>query len=259
MNPKIFGLEHILYIVISLLLTVTALVLIKKFCKTEKAKNIAYRVSAGVLLLVVILNNIFIYQWVHYLKLDSICGIVSLMFAVFGLICKKDSSCLHFVTYTALFTGLITTIYPSYIGQGSTIFFPSTITSLLHHSLSFYMAVLTFELGFITPNIKKWYAWPLGYFALITIGVFNIKFRGKSDSMSINSPLLSGTNLNWFYVGLIFLALYTVFLLVYDTIKNKKQGFICQTYFRILNWFKKINLFKKTQQPQNENNKEDNV
>lgn len=259
MNPKIFGIEHILYIVISLLLTVAALVLIKIFCKTEKAKNIAYRVSAAVLLLVVILNNIFIYQWVHYVKLDSICGIVSLMFGVFGLICKKDSSCLHFVTYTALFTGLITTIYPSYIGQGSTIFFPSTITSLLHHSLSFYMAVLTLELGFITPNIKKWYAWPLGYFALITIGVYNIKFRGKADSMSINYPLLSGTNLNWFYVGLIFLALYTIFLIVYDSIKNKQKGFICQIYFSIENWFKRIiSLFKK-KQPQNENNEENNM
>lgn len=254
MPPKIFGIEHILYMVISFALIITALILIKVYCKTEKSKNIAYRVSGAVLLLVVILNNIFIYDWVHYIKLDSLCGIVSLMFGIFAIFCKKDSSCLHFVTYTALFTGLLSTFYPDYINQGATIFFPSTITSLLHHSLSFYMAILTFELGFITPNIKKWYAWPLGYFALITIGVFNIKIRGRSDSMSINRPLLPNTIFNWFYLALIFLAIYTTFLLIYDTIKNKKNCFLCNAYRFAVEKFKKfISLFKKDKKPQEEN------
>lgn len=246
MPPKIFGIEHILYMVISFALIITALVLIKIFCKSEKSKNIAFRVSGAVLLLVVILNNISIYLWVHTFELVSLCGTVSLLFGVFALFCKKDSSCLHFITYTALLTGLISTFYPTYIGQGSTIFFPSTITSLLHHSLSFYMAVLTLEIGYITPNIKKWYAWPLGYFGLVTYGLFNIKIRGKGDSMNINSPILSGTIFNWFYLALIFLALYTVFLLVFDTIKNKKEGFICKTFNKIVEKIKQfIGLFKK--------------
>ena len=237
--PKIFGIEHIIYMIISFALTITALILIKKFCKTEKSKKLAIKISGAVLLLFVILNNLFIYLWVNTFQLVSLCGTVSLLFAIFAIFCKKDSSCLHFITYTALFTGLIATIYPTYIGQGSTIFFPSTITSLIHHSLSFYMAVLVLELGYITPNIKKWYAWPLGYFGLITFGLFNIKIRGKADSMNINSPLIANTPFNWFYLALMFMAVYIIFLFVYDTIKNKKQCVIVVTYNKIVNLFKK--------------------
>lgn len=237
--PKIFGIEHIIYMIISFALTITALILIKKFCKTEKSKKLAIKISGAVLLLFVILNNLFIYLWVNTFQLVSLCGTVSLLFAIFAIFCKKDSSCLHFITYTALFTGLIATIYPTYIGQGSTIFFPSTITSLIHHSLSFYMAVLVLELGYITPNIKKWHAWPLGYFGLITFGLFNIKIRGKADSMNINSPLIANTPFNWFYLALMFMAVYIVFLFVYDTIKNKKQCVIVVTYNKIVNLFKK--------------------
>ena len=249
MAPKIFGIEHIIYMVISFALIISALVLIKIFCKTDKAKNIAYRISGAILLLSIILNNLFIYLWVNTIQLVSLCGTVSLLFGIFAVVCKKDSSCLHFITYTALLTGLIATIYPTYIGQGATIFFPSTITSLIHHSLSFYMAVLTLELGFITPNIKKWYAWPLGYFGLVTFGLFNIKIRGKGDSMNINSPILQNTIFNWFYLALMFIAVYTLFLIVFDTIKNKKQGIIFQTYLKIKAYIISFAcLFKKKNQ-----------
>lgn len=237
--PKIFGKEHIIYMIISFALIITALVLIKKFCKTEKSKKIAVKVSGTVQLLVVLLNNIFLYQWVHRIELVSFCGTLSLLFALFAIFCKKDSSCLHFVTYSALVAGLIVTIYPTYIGQGSTIWFPSTITSLMHHSLSFYLAVLMLELGYITPNIKKWYAWPLGYCCMMCYGLFNIKIRGRADSMYINNPVLAGTKLNWFYMGLMFLAVYTLFLLIFDTVKKKKDCFVVQTAKKVAGYFKK--------------------
>lgn len=258
--PKIFGIEHIIYMIISFALTITALVLIKKFCKTEKSQNIAIKISGAVLLFIVILNNLFIYLWVNTFELVSLCGTVSLLFAVFALICKKDSSCLHFITYTALFTGLIATIYPTYIGQGSTIFFPATITSLLHHSLSFYMAILVLELKYITPNIKKWYAWPLGYFGLVTYGLFNIKIRGKSDSMNINSPLIKNTPFNWFYLALMFIAVYTIFLLIYDAIVNKKNCFVITTYKKVCSLFKKSqkeNSNKETNKNKQNDNQEE--
>lgn len=239
--PKIFGTEHIIYLVISFALIIASIILIKKFCKSEKSQMIAIKISAAVQLVMIILNNLFVYLWVGRIKLDSLCGVVSFLIAIFALICKKDSSVLHFISYTALFTGLIPTFYPTYIGQGATIFFPSTITSLIHHSLSFYLAVLIFVLGYVKPNIKKWHAWPLGYFALVTIGVFNIKIRGLGDSMNINSPIISGTPFNWFYLGLIFIGVYTIFLIVYDSIVNKKDCFV------VCCWNKVVSLFKKKQ------------
>jgi len=73
MMAKVFGKEHIVYMVISFALIITALVLIKKFCKTEKAKKLAIKISGAVQLLVVLLNNIFLYQWVHRIELVSLC------------------------------------------------------------------------------------------------------------------------------------------------------------------------------------------
>lgn len=236
---KIFGKEHIIYMLISFAIIIAALVLIKKFCKTEKSKKIAVKVSGAVQLLVVVLNNIFLYQWVNRIELVSFCGTLSLLFALFAIFCKKDSACLHFATYSGIIAGLIVTIYPTYIGQGSTIFFPSTITSLMHHSLMFYLAVLVLELGYVRPNIKKWAAWPLGYCCMMCYGLFNIKIRGRNDSMYINSSVIAGTKLNWFYMGLIFLAVYTIFLLIFDAIKNKKECFVVQTAIKIARFFKR--------------------
>ena len=255
--PKIFGTGHIVYLVISFALIIAVLVLIKKFCKSEKSQMIAIKISAAVQLLMIILNNLFVYLWVGTIKLDSLCGVVSFLIAIFALICKKDSSILHFISYTALFTGLIPTFYPAYIGQGPTIFFPSTITSLIHHSLSFYLALLIFILGYVKPNIKKWYAWPLGYFALISIGVFNIKIRGLGDSMNINSPIIAGTPFNWFYLGLIFIGVYTIFLLVYDAIENKKNCFVVCTYNKIAVLFKKKEKIESAKEEKQEENKKD--
>ena len=253
--PKIFGLEHIIYMIVSFGLTIIGLILIKKYCKTEMSKKLAVKIAGAVLLASILINRLCVYLWqmsegnttYPYLPV-SLCATVSLLFGFATVVCKKDSSVLHFLTYTAIFTGLISTIYPTYIGQGPTVFFPSTITSLLHHSLSFFVAILILELGWITPNIKKWHAWPLGYCCLITYGVFTLKMLGAGyDSMHINSPLLSGTFLNWFYLGIIFLAIYTIFLLIYDTIKNKKQCFIVTTFNNIKNYFKYLCKNKKSQ------------
>ena len=235
---KIFGKEHIIYMIISFAIIIAALILIKRFCKTEKAKKIAVKVSGAVQLVVVLLNNIFLYQWVHRIELVSLCGTISLLFAIFVLVCKKDSSCLHFVTYTGLIAGLVATIYPTYLNQGPTIFFPSTITSLMHHSLTFYLAVLMLSLGYVVPDIKKWKAWPIGYCCLLVYGLFNIKIRGRADSMYINNPVLAGTNLNWFYMGLLFLLAYTIFLIIFDAIKNKKDCFVIVACKNIKDKFK---------------------
>lgn len=266
MSPKIFGIEHIVYLVISLSISITGLVLIKKFCKTEKSKLLAVKISGAVLLATILINRLCVYLWqmdvanYNYPFIPvSLCATVSLLLGFFAIVCKKDSSILHFLTYTALFTGLISTIYPTYIGQGSTIFFPSTITSLLHHSLSFFVAVLILELGWITPNIKKWYAWPLGYFSLIAYGVFTLKMLPASyDSMSINSPLISGTIFNWFWLGIIFLAVYTVFLITFDCIKNKKQCFVVTKFKQIKNTISQKLAINATSHKKNEDKKTNN-
>ncbi len=239
--PKIFGTEHIIYIVLSFAVTIAILTVVGIFCKTEKLKKIVIKTGGGILLFLILLNRVFCIQhWtdVTYLP-TSICGTISLFFGAALILCKKDSFVLHFLTYTALFTGLLPTIYPDYLGQGPTIFFPATITSLLHHSVCFMMAIMVLELKYITPNIKKWYAWPLGYCVLVFYGLFNIKILNQTDSININSPILPNTPLNFFYIGLMFFALYIIFLFIYDSIVNKKDCVLAKCYRKIVSLFKK--------------------
>ncbi|MBR6737296.1 MAG: hypothetical protein IKL82_02905 [Clostridia bacterium] len=240
MAPKVFGTEHIIYMIVSFVITALAIVLIKLFCKSEKAKTIAVKVSGALLLFSILLNRYFCticWKGEPFMP-ASLCGTVSMVFGFLAIVCKKDSAPLHFITYTGLLTGLISTVYPVYIGQGPTVFYSATITSLIHHSLSFYLALLIFVLGYVTPNLKKWHAWPLGYFALVTYGLYNVKILNR-ESMSINSPLIAGTPFNWFYLGLIFIAVYTVFLLVFDIVKYKKDCLVVTAFNKIKNFFKK--------------------
>lgn len=262
MAPKIFGIEHIIYMVISFGLMIAGLIVIKKFCKTEKSKTLTIKISGLVLLLVILLNRYactLCWENEPFLP-SSICGLASLVFAIMIIVCKKDSTALHFIIYTALLGGLISTVYPTYIGQGPTIFYFPTITSLLHHTIDIFCAILLFETGYVSPNIKKWYAWPLGYCTFVVYGLFMIKYMGKADAMSINSPLISGTILNWFYMGLIFLALYTVFLIIFDLIKNKKNCIWCEWYGKIKSIIpKKVkvessNAVEQTDKKDNSNN-----
>ena len=157
MPPKIFGIEHILYMIISFAVMIAGLVVIAKFCKSEKARLITIKVSGAALMLAILINRFAcIWYWpgCNFLP-ASLCGAVSFIFGAILLLAKKDSKLLHSIVYIALVAGLISTVYPTYIGQGNTIFCFPTITSLLHHSLDIFCAILLFMLGWIKPNIKN--------------------------------------------------------------------------------------------------------
>ena len=243
MPAKVFETEHIVYMLISFSLIITILILVKMYCKTDKAKTIAIKMGGGILLFLILLNRFFVSQhWnVTYLP-TSICGTISLFFGAGLVFSKKDSSILHFLTYSAIFSGFLPTVFPDYLVNGPTIFFPATITSLLHHSVCFMMSIMVLELKYITPNLKKWYAWPLGYCVLVFYGLFNIKILNQSDSMNINNPIFANTPLNFFYLGLMFFAVYIIFLFLYDTIKYKQNCYLVTCYKKLFTKTNKIEL-----------------
>ena len=228
MELKPFDLCHIIYMIIAFPITVGLVVFATKCLKSEKAKALFVKISGAVMLFVILLNRALAMIYLNepwYLP-HSFCGTLALVLGVCTIICKKDSMPLHFLSYSAIVSGLVTTIYPNYLHEGSTIFFPPTLTSLIHHSLSFYLALLLFTLGYVKPNVKKWHAWPIGYLICLAYGVFNVKIVKLEDSMCINEPIIEGTFLNWFYLGLMFIATYTLFLFIFDAVKNKNNCLI---------------------------------
>lgn len=58
MEPKIFGWEHLTFLAVFVVVMTVALILTKKYAKTEKSQNIIVKCVAGILFMLVLWNRI---------------------------------------------------------------------------------------------------------------------------------------------------------------------------------------------------------
>ncbi len=222
MRPEIFGIEHILYLVVAFALMITAWVLCKLYAKSYKSRSIIIRVAGLLLFSAVLWNRIMISingkNWWNLIP-NSFCGLTNMTLGLTLMIGKRDNIALHYLAYVGFIGGLVTIIYPDFISQNISFWYPQTISGLLHHTLSVFAFVLLFLLDWFRPNYRKWVALPFGFFAYITLGVFMMTNLGISSAFYINSPILSGTNLYCWQIALIFAAIYIVFMITVEIIR----------------------------------------
>ena len=228
MNPKIFGWEQWLHSAVVIVLTIIGIFLSKKYIKTEKSKIKLLKILALVLLITILTNRISIclkHDPVSftYLIPDSFCGMSSLVLALAVLLGKKDNPVLHFVWFISLLGGLITFVYPDFIGQNPSIFYIPTISGLLHHSLSIVLNIFIFMYGYIKVTYKKWYCTLFGFTTYFTIGAFQMSVFGFSDAFHIVEPMLSGTNLTAWVVAPIYIIGYSVIILIIELVRKRKK------------------------------------
>lgn len=224
-NPKEFGLSHLLYLLVSIIVFVLLMIFIKKKVKTEKALNITIKILGGLLLASILFNRIsvsYLKDGFKFFLPSSYCGLSSIALGIVAIFGKKDNIFLHSIGYTGLLGGIMTLIYPDFIGQGSTIFYPMTISGLLHHTITVYIVVIMLMTGYLKPDIKKWHILPIGLSFYVMYGTFLIHVIGYSNSMYIVNPILEGTIFYWYVIGIIFLVVHYIFLYVWDkTLKEK--------------------------------------
>lgn len=222
---KPFGVEHFLYDLCVLFVFIVTFILINRYVKKEKTLSLLIR-SLGLLLLAAILwNRISISlerDNVRLLLPDSYCGTSSLVLSLTAIFGKKDHGILHCVGYTGLLGGLITLIYPDFIGQADSIFYSLTISGLLHHTLMVFILLIMFSKGYIKPSLKKWRYLPLGLLIYLAYGLALITQLGLDDAMYILNPALPNTIFNWFGLGFIFLVVHFAFLLIWEALTKKK-------------------------------------
>ena len=229
MNPKIFGWEQWLYSAVVIVLTIIGIFLSKKYIKTEKSKIKLLKILALVLLITILTNRISIclkHDPVSftYLIPDSFCGMSSLVLALAVLLGKKDNPVLHFVWFISLLGGLITFVYPDFIGQNPSIFYIPTISGLLHHSLSIVLNIFIFMYGYIKVTYKKWYCTLFGFTCYLTVGAFLVNVFGYNDAFHMKDPLLSGTPLTAWFLAPIYAVLYGIVLYAFYIIDKKKSN-----------------------------------
>ena len=225
MPAELYGIEHFTYIGITTALATVALIFAKKFAKTPKSQSIVLK-SLAIALFIAILTNrlsqVFRYEttdWVAIIP-DSYCGLTSLVLSLAVLFGKKDNNVYHFLWILALFGGISTVIYPSFINQGPTIFYLPTISGLAHHSLSATLAVAILLFKQINITYKKWYCTLFGFTCYLSLGAFLIGALGLSDAFHIYTPLISNTPLTTWGMAPIYAVCYTLLLLIIELVRK---------------------------------------
>ena len=229
MAPQLYGTEHILYIIISTLVAATALLLCKKHAKTERAQKIVLLVLAALLFAAILTNRlsqVFRYDQVRWYCIipDSFCGMTSLVLSVGVLLGKKNNSTLHFTWLLALFGGISTVVYATFLDQDVSFFYLPTISGLLHHSLSATLTVALLMFKYLDITYKKWYCTFFGFTAYLTVGAFLMQTFHMSDAFHIAEPLIPGTPLTAWVTAPMYAVGYGLVLLVVEFIKRKKAA-----------------------------------
>lgn len=227
MDLNVFGSVHIIYLVITLPLSVLALFLGKKFAKSEKSQSIFLKSLAALLLIWIIINRlsqVYRYGDVRWEQIipDSFCGMTSLVLALAVLFGKKDNPVYHFVWFLGLVGASITVFNPTFLDQGPSIFYLPTISGLLHHSLALVMVAALLLFGQIHITYKKWYCTFFGFTAYLSVGAFQMSVLGFPDAFHIAEPILSDTPLTAWVMAPLYAAGYGLVLLVIELVRKSK-------------------------------------
>lgn len=227
MAPQVFGMEHILYMLVSTVIGSAILLLMKLFAKCPKTQDVFLKCVAFLLLAAIVsnrLSQVFRYDTIRWYCLipDSFCGMSSLVLASAVLFGKRDNPVLHFVWLLGLFGGIATVVYPTFVSQDLSFFYIPTISGLLHHSLSAITAIGVLLCGWLKITYKKWYCVILGFTCYLTVGAFLMSVFGMSDAFHIAEPLLPGTPLTAWVMAPMYLPAHGLIFLIIEIVRRKK-------------------------------------
>lgn len=227
MDLRVFGTVHLIYLAITVPLSVIGLLMAKKYARTEKAQSIVLKSLAGLLLLWIMLNRlsqVYRYSDVRWEQIipDSFCGMTSLVLALAVLFGKKDNCVYHFTWFLGLVGGLITVLNPTFLDQGPSVFYLPTISGLLYHSIALVVVGALLIFGHIQITYKKWYHTFFGFTAYLTLGAFQMSVFGFADSFHIVEPILSGTPLTAWVMAPLYAVGYGIVLAVIELVRRRK-------------------------------------
>lgn len=228
MNPQVYGPEHIIYIISSLIVAFLVCFFTKRYAKTEKAKTIAIKVVAGILFLIIFLNRlvlVFEYDDVNWLDIlpDSICSTSSYVLSLCLLIGKKNNKVLHFIWLIALGGGTITTFYSNFIGQHPSFLYPPTILGMMHHTWSAITVIVVFLLGYLELSYKKWYCTLFGFTSYLAYGAFLMCVLGFDNPLYMTAPAIDNTIFTIWAMIPIYLTIYALIILIVELVRRKKK------------------------------------
>lgn len=237
---------HLLVIALWVIATVLLILFTCLFAKTEKSKVLVIKITAGVLLLATTLSRFIYYDWkpsiVDFLP-SSFCSTMGFILPLFVLFCKKDSKTLYFAVFAGFMGGVITVLSGDDIGQQR---FQNTLISYFYHGLMSSLAMLCVAVKYCRPTLNKVPRLFVALCVMVVYGLFTNQVFGFSNNMFLNSPLIDGTILTWWFVGIMFILIAIIVAIVYEAITLKwHDQSICKGYCACANFVKSFNRNKK--------------
>lgn len=226
--PQVFGIEHITYILISIVVAFFVCFFTKRYVKTDITKKITIKIVAGILFLIIFTNRlvlVFEHGNVNWMKMltDSICSTSSYVLSLCLLFGKKNNKVLQFIWLICLGGGAITTFYPNFIGQHPSFLYPPTILGMMHHTWSAIVVIVVFLLGYLELSRKYWYCVLFGFTSYLTYGTFLKYVLGFDNPLYMSGPAIDGTIFTVWVMAPIFLVVYSLIILIVELVRWKKK------------------------------------
>ena len=227
--PKLYGPEHILYIVMCFVVAATIFIVAKLFIKTEKQKEIFMRCLGAILFLIILTNRIVLvyeYDTVNWMKIltDSICSTSSYLLGLALLFGKKDNGMLHFLWLISLAGGIITTFYPNFLDQNPSFWYPPTIFGLMHHTFSAIVVIVMLMFKYINLSYKKWRYTLWGLLGYLSYGSFCLCVLKMGNPFYMVEPAVDNTPFTIWVLIPIYVVVYAVIVFLVEVIRNKKRS-----------------------------------
>ena len=226
----LYGVHHIVFIVLCAVILAAMIVVFKLVLKTEKSKDLFIRILGVALTLSVVINRISItvFDNLHIGLLalipNTYCGMSNLLLGIVCAVGRRNMRILHFLVYISLVGGLACVFYPSFLDQGPTpeapsFFFHATITGMNHHALAVMVCIILIIAKWFEPSFKYSYMFPVGMCAYTVFGLFLIDALHIPESMNVDVAVIEGTFLTWWFILIAGSAALALPTFVYDFTK----------------------------------------
>ncbi len=223
---KPWGIEHILYLIIcAIILSITAIILKKKI-NNDKQIEIMFKILGFIGLVAIILTRISLSideNNYFYLIPDSYCGITSFLTSISLLFFKKNNIILHAVWLIGLVGMSASLLYPNFLSKTPNIFYFSTITCLLHHTITLFNIIMVFIFKYLTLTYKK--AWTQIVFGsgYVLLAFFLIYVCGIKEALNIFVPVVNNTKLYFAAMLPMYVVVYVVLIFIIEFIRYKNN------------------------------------
>ena len=218
---KVFGTEHIVFMIVSVIVLTALLIVLKKFVPQNKV-GLVMKITAFCGLVLIVINRIVVSKsrnadFIDFLP-DTYCSMMGLILPLTVLLFKPTTKIYQYAVFAGFIGGLITFFYPDFFVYFDDFFNIHPFTGILYHTLMVFIFAESLVLKYFTPSFRKWTAFPIGLAFMVVYACFGNSVLGQTNNMYLNAPLLPDTILSWWFTGIMLILLYTLILQIYEII-----------------------------------------